>query len=61
MIPHLLQGIFLTGDYVSSHWQKSAATKRQPGKTLLFGNTSTNTEKAAAVILGLYYEPKTFH
>ena len=27
----------------------------------LWGNTSTNTEKAAAVILGLYYEPKTFH
>ena len=25
------------------------------------GNTSTNTEEAAAVILGLYYEPKTFH
>ena len=25
------------------------------------GNSFTNTEKAAAVILGLYYEPKTFH
>ena len=54
MSPALAGGFFTT-----SATQEALAEVRDA--YVYAGNSFTNTEKAAAVILGLYYEPKTFH
>ena len=54
MSPALAGGFFTT----SATWEALAEVR---DAYVYAGNSFTNTEKAAAVILGLYYEPKTFH